>query len=83
MFFIQYSYAAMFSILVSFTISRLILQQAENPVGCAVNPECRSNENECMSFLVPSQTTLQPNFKDDVFLWVDFAVLKYILSVSK
>ena len=64
---LTYSYAAMFSMFVSFTISRLILQQAANPVSCTVNPECRSNENECMSFLVFLQTTLQPNFKDDVF----------------
>ena len=33
---------------------------------------------ECMSFLAPSQTTLQANFKDDGFCGLIFAVCIYL-----
>ena len=45
--------------------------------SCKYGKLCRQFP-ECMSFLVPSQTTLQANFKDDGFCGSIFAVSIYL-----
>ena len=65
-------YTAVFSVVTQCSSPGALRDDTKN--GCVADYQFP----ECMSFLAPSQTTLQANFKDDGFCGLIFAVCIYL-----